>query len=183
MDQLRNDNPGIDFEIWAKTELLSLHHKLDMSAATSLYGPVPNANIVSELALPDLQPVIDMLKRHEVDPSEPLPPPPSPRKLEENSLSDEAEKLLRLGRRKSRLVEVYFTRTVPVESGERIAEAFRNRYRELKALKLTSDQIFNYLQKFTGFEGDLKRQAAAMAVMAYFFDECDIFDNPKEAGR
>ena len=38
--------------------------------------------------------------------------------------------------------------------------------------------IFSYLQQFTGFEGDPKRQAAAMAVMAYFFDRCDIFEDP-----
>ena len=45
-------------------------------------------------------------------------------------------------------------------------------------MELEPDQIFSRLQEFTGFEGDPKRQAAAMAVMAYFFDRCDIFEDP-----
>ena len=122
--------------------------------------------------------MIDVLEKRDLDPSDDDFTAPSVEKLEKNALSQEAVELLRLGRRKARLVEMFFSKTGPVERGERIAEAFRKRYAELKSMALEPDRIFSYLQRFTGFEGDPKRQAAAMAVMAYFFDRCDIFEDP-----
>ena len=98
-------------------------------------------------------------------------------KLEKNALSVEAAALLQLGRPKTRLVELYFHKLGPVELGENIAEAFREKYGQLKGIGLEPDQIFSYLQEFAGVKGEPKRQAAAMAVMTYFFDRCDIFED------
>ncbi len=177
LDKMRNEHPNIDFKIWGESELRVLHGKMSADAKLAMYGVVPTAAIASSLALEDLQPVIDFLEKRDLDPKDPLPPPPSLLKLEKNALSDEAASLLRLGRRKTRLVEIYFRKTGPVELGEKIAEAFRKKYAELKAIGLEPDQIFSYLQKFTGAEGEPKRQAAALAVMSYFFDRCDIFED------
>ena len=178
LDKKRSENPDVKIEIWAKEQLRELHERMSESAARALYGAVPNASVVSNLALEDLKPVIDVLEKRDLDPSDGDFTAPSVEKLEKNALSQEAVELLRLGRRKARLVEMFFSKTGPVERGERIAEAFRERYAELKSMALEPDRIFSYLQRFTGFEGDPKRQAAAMAVMAYFFDRCDIFEDP-----
>ena len=152
---------------------------MSVDAKLAMYGAVPTAAIFSSLALQDLQPVIDVLEKRDLDPSDPLPPPPSVRKLEKNALSDEAAGLLQLGRPKTRLVDMYFRKTGPVELGEKIAEAFREKYCHLKAVGLEPDQIFSYLQQFAGVKGEPKRQAAAMAVMTYYFDQCDIFEDPE----
>ena len=178
LDKKRSENPDVTIEIWAEQQLRELHKRMSESAARALYGAVPNASVVSNLALEDLKPVIDVLEKRDLDPSDGDFTAPSVEKLEKNALSQEAVELLRLGRRKARLVEMFFSKTGPVERGERIAEAFRERYAELKSMALEPDRIFSYLQRFTGFEGDPKRQAAAMAVMAYFFDRCDIFEDP-----
>ncbi len=61
---------------------------------------------------------------------------------------------------------------------KRIAEAFRTRYAELKAFDLPADAIFKHLQDYAGMNGEPKRQGAALAVLAYFFDSCDIFEDP-----
>ncbi|WP_170346904.1 ABC-three component system protein [Ruegeria atlantica] len=179
LDTLRAENPGISFELWSESELFDWHVILDDSRALLMYGAVPNQQIASGIELADLQPVIDVLQRRDPDPAEPLPAPPSAKKLEKNELSVEAADLLRLGRRKVRLVETYFEKAGPVEIGEKIAEAFRDHYAKLKAMQLDADQMFSYLQKFAGVSGEPKRQAAAMAVMAYFFDSCDIFEDPE----
>lgn len=85
---------------------------------------------------------------------------------------------LKAGRRKSRLVENYFDRISTPDLGERIAESFRQRYVDLKAMGITGDQIFTHLLNHAGFSGgDLKRQGASMVVLAYFFDRCDIFED------
>lgn len=52
------------------------------------------------------------------------------------------------------------------------------RYAELKALDLPADTIFKHLQDYAGMNGEPKRQGAALAVLAYFFDSCDIFEDP-----
>ena len=178
LDTLRAAHPDITFELWSETELFTWHAMLDDARALLLYGAVPTQQITSGLELSDLQLVIDVLERREPDPNDPLPAPPSAEKLEKNALSVEAADLLRLGRRKVRLVETHFDKAGPVELGEKIAEAFRDQYAKLQSMQLEPDQIFSYLQKFAGVCGEPKRQAAAMAVMAYFFDRCDIFEDP-----
>jgi hypothetical protein len=65
----------------------------------------------------------------ELNPSDPPLTPPSSEKLEKNALSDESALLLRIGRRKSSLVEAFFRKGSRPDLGERIAEAFRARYR------------------------------------------------------
>jgi len=179
LDTLRKAHPDIDFELWSEEELFAWHVMLDDARARYLYGAVPNQQIARDLELGDLQPVIDVLQQREPDPNDPLPAPPSAEKLEKNALSVYAADLLGLGRRKVRLVETYFHKASLVELGEKIAEAFRDEYAKLRSMELEPDRIFAYLQKFTGVTGEPKRQAAAMAVMAYFFDRCDIFEDPE----
>ncbi|MDU9006500.1 hypothetical protein BCF46_3695 [Litoreibacter meonggei] len=178
LDTLRKAHPDVSFDIWAESKLFGWHNMLEDAHALLMYGAVPTQQIASGLELQDLQPVIDVLERREPDPNDPVPAPPSAKKLEKNALSTEADELLRLGRRKVRLVETYFKKAGPVELGEKIAEAFRDHYVKLRAMELEPDQIFSYLQKFAGVTGAPKRQVAAMAVMAYFFDRCDIFEDP-----
>jgi len=180
LDIKRSEYSGLDIEIWLEPNLLDLFNMMSANAKRLMFGVAPTQGTFSLVSLSDLEPVISALESREPGPSEEVPPPPSALKLEKNALSDEASALLRFGRLKVRLVETYFGKNVRVELGEKIAEAFRDRYAELQALDLSADQVFTYLQKFSGVSGEPKRQAAAMAVMAYYFDRCDIFEDPDE---
>lgn len=152
---------------------------LEPSALQALFGYAPSIAIVDHLVMADLVPIIDALQRQEPDPSDPALIPPSPEKIEKNSLSEESATLLRFGRRKASLVEAFFPKGSRPDLGERIAEAFRNRYRELKSLDLPADFIFMHLQNYAGMTGEPKRQGAVLAVLSYFFDSCDIFEDPE----
>lgn len=180
LDVKRAEHPDLEIEIWLEADLVGLFGMMSPDAKRLMFGVAPTQGTVHSISLSDLEPVISALESREPDPSDDVPPPPSAQKLEKNSLSDEASALLRFGRLKVRLVETYFSKNVRVELGEKIAEAFRDRYAELQALELSGDQIFSYLQQFAGVAGEPKRQAAAMAVVAYFFDRCDIFEDPDE---
>lgn len=180
LDTKRAEHPDLEIEIWLEPDLVGLFGMMSPAAKRLMFGVAPTQGTVHSISLADLEPVISALESREPDPSDDVPTPPSAQKLEKNSLSDEASALLRFGRLKVRLVETYFSKNVRVELGEKIAEAFRDRYAELQALELSGDQIFSYLQQFAGVTGEPKRQAAAMAVMAYFFDRCDIFEDPDE---
>lgn len=48
----------------------------------------------------------------------------------------------------------------------------------MKAYDLPANSIFKHLQDYAGMNGEPKRQGAALAVLAYFFDSCDIFEDP-----
>jgi len=174
---LRRAHLPLTIETWSEPELLTLTMGLPLTALQALFGFAPSIAIVDRLVMADLVPIIEALQRQEPDAEPPLTPP-SVEKLERNGLSEESGLLLRIGRRKTILVETFFRKNARPDLGERIAEAFRNRYAELKSLHLPADSIFKHLQDYAGMNGEPKRQGAALAVLAYFFDSCDIFEDP-----
>ena len=64
--------------------------------------------------------------------------------------------------------------------GERMAKAFAGRYQELrgKTPPLHPNEVFDELQRWTGGakSQSATRLASVLAVLAYFFDPCDIFE-------
>ena len=178
IDGLRQAHAPLTIETWSEPELLKLATALDLGALQALFGYAASIAIVDRLVLADLVPIIDALERQDPNAGDPQLTPPSPEKLENNALSEESGLLLRIGRRKSSLVETFFRKSPRPDLGERIAEAFRTRYAELKAFDLPADTIFKHLQDYAGMNGEPRRQGAALAVLAYFFDSCDIFEDP-----
>ncbi len=65
------------------------------------------------------------------------------------------------------------------ECGNDLQE-FRRRYAQLQGSGRSPDQIFGHLQQYAGTGGDPGRQAAALAVLSYFFERCDIFEDPRD---
>lgn len=177
LDGLRKTNAPLQISTWSEPELLTLAMGLDLSSLQAMFGQAASIAIVDRLVLSDLMPIIDALQRQDSPANSPLTPP-SPEKLEKNALSEESGLFLRIGRRKSSLVDTFFRKSPRPDLGERIAEAFRTRYAELKAFDIPADTIFKHLQDYAGFNGEPKRQGAALAVLAYFFDSCDIFEDP-----
>jgi len=179
LHQLRQRHPIIAIETWSEPQLRHLVMNLDLAQLEDLFGPAPSLNTLQQVGFADLAPVIDALAK--IEPGEDMTiNPPSPTKLEKNRLSPDAAGILQQGRRKQSLVEDFLGRTAQPDIGEGIAEAFRQRYKELKALNLEPDEIFGYLHQFAGLQGDPRRQAAVFAVMSYFFHTCDIFEDPSD---
>ncbi len=108
---------------------------------------------------------------------------PSATKLQANDLSDAAAGLLRVGRRQERLVERFFEQYPVPNFGEEIAQGFRDRYQALRDEGASPDAVFAELQQFAGgMSGSPEHQAAVLAVMSYFFERCDIFEDHIEEG-
>ena len=74
------------------------------------------------------------------------------------------------------LVRMYFR----VQPGKRdeIAESFRYRYDKVRSDGLSPDEIFVELQRHASGDGipSPSRQSATLAVLAFLFEECDIFE-------
>lgn len=174
---LRAANPGIAIDVISYPELRQVAMGLAAHQLQDLFGDVPSQRTMEKLDFAALRPVLMAIQRQEPEAEPPLAAP-SPQKLEVNALSTDAAGLLRQGRRREKLVEDFFAAWPDPDLGESIAEAFRQRYTALKSVGLDADQIFGELQSFAGgMSGAPSHQAAILAVMSYFFERCDIFED------
>lgn len=141
------------------------------------FGPAPTRSGMISLGLEELAPVLDHIATRNPVVAPDLRPVPAD-KLQTNDLSRAVQTLLTAGMSRADLVRSFFRRKPTLR--DRIAESFRARYAELRPSH-TPDVIFAELQRFAG--GDVVRdpgaQEAILAVLAFFFEECDIFERPE----
>ena len=123
---------------------------------------------------------MEQIAKGESGPVAELGKPPSETKLEKNSLDGESMALLQVGRQRVRLVEEYFEQHHDPALGDKIANAMRVQYQALTDSGLGSNEVLLELQRFAGWgAGDTTRHdVAVLAVIMYFFDRCDIFEDP-----
>ena len=179
LDELRKKHAEISVQVWLEAQLQRLANGLSLTELQALFGYAPSTAGFESMVLEDIKPIIDELERMDPEPGQEPLTPPSVDKLVKNALSDDAATLLLAGRRKESLVDTWFRKNPKPELGERIAEAFRQRYAHLSETERSPDQIFAKLQQYAGMGGSPRRQAAALAVLSYFFARCDIFEDPE----
>lgn len=175
-------NPTIILDLTGYPELFAIVMGLSVLQLEDLFGSVPSQRTMAQLDYEALRPVVSLIQKLTPDDNPPLSAP-SPAKLSANKLSGDAAELLRQGRRRESLVERFFNDWPDPSFGEEIAQGFRERYQELKMDGLSPDRIFTELQTFAGgMDGAPSHQAAVLAVMSYFFERCDIFEDYVEEG-
>ena len=179
LDALRSRHPSVVIETWSEGQLAKLAARMDLTGWELLFGVVPSHNDIERVVLDDVVEVISYLEQAEPSPTEEPLSAPSVDKIVKNDLSDAVLELLQTGKRKDHLVKRFFESHPRPNFGEKIAEAFRGRYGELKDSGKAPDDIFVGLQRGTGAQGSPKRQVAALAVLSYLFDRCDIFEDPE----
>lgn len=100
-------------------------------------------------------------------------------KMSTNQLSPRTGALLRIGLAGARDVERYLDRLGEVDPfvGERLKATFQTEYRARFAAGLRGDALFETMREFAtrGFS-ELRLQAAALAVLAYLFEACEVFE-------
>ena len=177
LDELRAANPKITIAVVGEAEMRAVVMRLALHQLEDLFGVVPSQRTLERLDFASLRLVLIAIQRRDPGAEPPLAAP-SANKLQHNALSLDAAALLRQGRRREKLVQEFFDAWPDPSFGEDIAEAFRARYQALKAAGLSPDQIFGELQSFAGgMEGEPSRQGAVLAVLSYFFERCDIFED------
>ena len=177
---LGKTNPSVSLGYMCYPEIFGITMKLAVPQLEDLFGLVPTQRTLAKLDFEALRPVVMQIQRMKPDENPPLAAPKAS-KLKANDLSDDAAELLRQGRRRERLVEDFFKKFPDPDFGEEIAQGFRDRYQELKQQDCSADHIFMKLQQFAGgMNGTPQHQAAVLAVMSYFFECCDIFEDDVE---
>jgi hypothetical protein len=170
-------HPTIEVAVFGEAEMRKVVMRLELHQLEDLFGVVPSGRTLEKLDFASLRPVLMAIQRSPPDAEPPLTAP-SRLKLQNNALSEDAVALLRQGRRREKLVEDFFDAWPDPSFGEDIAQGFRTRYQSLKAVGLGPDQIFCQLQAFAGgMDGEPSHQGAVLAILSYFFERCDIFED------
>lgn len=164
---------------WGFPELRLEAMALTEANMASLFGPAPSRRTIIEMELKDLVPLLDHISRLPPVPDADLRPVPAD-KLQRNLLSESVATLLRAGMSRATLVRKYFRLKATLK--DELAEAFRRKYEEFRNSGMSPDDIFSALQRFAG--GSIvpspSQQSAVLACMAFFFEECDIFERVDE---
>lgn len=177
---LQRTNPMIKLEHWGFEELRLIFRKLSIDDKVSWFGPAPNEETKNNLGFADLKVVLEKIATSPVAPMRPVHNIPSG-KIEANALSEAAETLIKQGMIKASLVDDFFSKYYDETFAERLAEAFNTEYRRLRDNHLTPNQIFTELQSWAGGvqHGTAEHQLAVFTVLAYYFESCDIFEEPR----
>jgi hypothetical protein len=172
-------NPGIKLDPWGMEELRLVFRELSPQDKESWLGPVPTEETKANLGFKDLQVVLETIS------SDRAPEPAAVKnvpmgKIEANALSDCVATLLKQGMTKASLVENFFKRWHDPLFGERISKSFKDKYVALREQDLTPNEIFTRMWFWAGGErGTPEHELAVLTVIAYYFERCDIFEEPR----
>jgi hypothetical protein len=185
LQTLKAANPSVKVgEHMCFTELWDLLRELTFeNICDVLPRPPAPTDVHVRLPFERLRPILEHLQQATPQENVPLDPV-SPKKLQHNQLPILWADFLQRGRRLSGAVDQYFRKHFDPELADRIASGFRSRYASLREQGLNAGQICTGIFEFAGgydasFK-DIESQAAVAAILAYFFDRCDIFENVPE---
>lgn len=177
--ELERANTGIRLETWGLEELRLVFRCLSTDDLQSWFGSVPTDETRSRLGFRDIQVVLERVGEQDVPLVQPVKDVPKD-KIEANALSESVAALLRAGMTKAPLVGAFYSKWHDATLGERIAQSFRTKYESLRGI-LTPNEVFSELQAWVGGDdqGTPEHQLAVLAVLAYYFESCDIFEEAR----
>lgn len=178
--ETERQNPGVKIEPWCLEELRVVFSRLSLDDLRSWFNYTPpTISEQASIGFDEIRIVLEDIAAREMPGNHPVLSV-DPGKLRANRLSDSVQALITAGMAKAPLVKQFFDEWHAPTYGERMAKAFAARYVELKSCSppLHPNEIFHELQQWTGGEKPKSsaQLAAVLAVLAYFFDSCDIFE-------
>jgi hypothetical protein len=178
--ETERQNPGVKIEPWSLEELRVVFRRLELADLQSWFNYTPpTSDEQANIGFEDIRFVLEDIAVREL-PKDHAVMTVDPGKLKTNRLSSNVQMLLTAGIAKAPLVKQFFEEWHQPTYGERMAKAFAGRYQELraKAPPLHPNEIFDELRIWTGGARTqpATRLASVLAVLAYFFERCDIFE-------
>lgn len=165
--------------------MLAKFRKLSLQDLESWFGPSLTMEANVNLGFSDLATVLTHISITPV-PTTSEVKDVSRGKIEANLLSQAVADFLKIGMQKSPLVAQFFNSWKNPTYGEQIAHAFKNEYVRLRESipTLHPDEIFGRLQDWAGgtTNSTPTHKAAVLAVMAYLFEKCEIFEDAQAVG-
>jgi hypothetical protein len=184
--RLAGKNPNIKIGHCGYEELLTIFRSLKLLDLESWFGPSLTLEANIHLGFQDLEAVLHHIRVASVATTSEVKDV-SRGKIEANLLSEAVAGFLKVGMQKSPLVEQFFEICTNPVYGEQIAYEFKKKYITLRngVPQLHPDEIFGEIEVWAA--GNVQKtpvhKAAVLAVMAYLFDKCEIFEDAQAMKR
>ncbi|MGG0482380.1 hypothetical protein GFV16_15285 [Bacillus megaterium] len=170
----------IRFSFWGPDELRDIVFSLEEQVIHRILGPIPSRSNFTNLTFEDIQPVITSIAKRANPSTDDFMLVPED-KLFINGFSDPIMELIRTGMVRAPLVRQYLNLQFKVDLGDQIAETLKNKYEDLRDnTNLDSDDIYSELVNYVADNDKRQDQVYMVAVhtvLAYFFEQCTIFEN------
>lgn len=178
--EARAANPGISFEVMGMRHFRDLLGKQDCQDVEALLkSQLPMQHAVS-VGLQEMEELLaDLASVRMADVSAPQIETVSAHKLRYSELTDESQAELRDGMRHSTMISGYYQRRIDITERDDVAARFHAEYLAAVRDGLDPEDVLCRLREFLG--GNRMPSApsyrAQTAILAYFFESCDIFEN------
>ena len=135
-------------------------------------------NIISDITYDELGVILKYIGSSNVKQfDEKLIPLHPTEKIRNNQLSIDVDRNIRMGSVQFPLVKNFINDFPDPNFSERLKSIFVEQYRKLKN-DLNGDELFYALWDFAcGNTNEYKYRAAGLAVLTYFFQQCDVFES------
>jgi hypothetical protein len=165
------------FKLWAEALYLD---RVQMEIV--LDDRIPIELVVYEIGMADIEPLLKHLEQARVRVLADAPIViPSIEKADYNSLGEAEQLNLQTGRTFAYLVEEYYRNLLDLHERDEVATGFQTYYRRMRAEHGDdADRVMFEMEGYVFGQARPypKRELAGRAVLAYFFDQCDIFEVP-----
>lgn len=177
IEELKVEHTSVDITAWSPNILKDKILSLSLTKLIDMFGLAPSQEDVTSLTYEPIKTLLRAMSKSASGISTKIAPV-SVEKLAYNQLSSDVGALLTAGRRKENLVNDLLLRWPDPEYGEELAESFRAKYQSLRDTGTNPDDIFVELKSFAGGDtGEVATQVSSLAVLSYFFERCDIYEN------
>lgn len=170
----------IELSFWGPSELKKIIFSLEDVLVDEILGPIPSKNNFIKLTFEDIQPVIKSISKRSNPKEEDFIPVPKD-KLMINGFSDPIIELIKTGIIRAPLVRQYLNLQTNINLGDQIASTLKKQYEYYRDVaSLEPDEIYSELVNFISDEhkkSDQIYMVAVHTVLAYFFEQCTIFES------
>lgn len=176
----RTAHRGISFEVMGMRHFRDLLGKQDSQAVEALLkSPLPMQHAVS-VGLQEMEELLADLSALRIDDISPSKiESVSVHKLRSSELTEESQAELRDGMRHSAMISDYYRRRIDITERDDVAARFHAEYLAAVGDGLDPEDVLLRLREFLAGNRmpSAPKYRAQTAVLAYFFESCDIFEN------
>ncbi|AUI62996.1 ABC-three component system protein [Amycolatopsis sp. BJA-103] len=179
--KLKTDNPALVIDHWSPSRLLDLTTDLDEDRLVRVFGHPPRERDLRDLDRSDIAEAVVGLALESASwtPNVADLPVVDPRKLDYNELSEFPRRLITAGIAQARMVEGYFDNNPDPTLRDRAGMLMKVEWLNLQRQAVIGDEAFHALYDRVAANAQGSREAtASLALLAFLFESCDIFDNP-----
>jgi len=181
IEELRKEYPNLQINTASQRFLKdNLHDKLTLQQLIDVY---PSASMdFAEVTMNDVRPLLKNIiaERTEKDDPNLFGEIPDEKKIDFNNLSTDSKVDIQRARSCVDIVERFLGGMNNPQNASIIQTEMRAKYIESRDFGHSPDEIMGKMLTFVGGDGSSPVNAAAYVILAYYFDACDIFENPKE---